>query len=62
MPPLIIERFRVLQFVGPCVTEFGSARLGESHRYYQRAREIGRAIAGLGFTVKTGGGPGRYGT
>lgn len=50
--------FRVLHFVGPCVTVFGSARYGEGHASYQRAREVGAALACAGFTVMTGGGPG----
>jgi uncharacterized protein (TIGR00730 family) len=50
--------FRALHFVGPCVTVFGSARYGEAHPYYAVAREVGRRLAGLGFTVMTGGGPG----
>ncbi len=50
--------FRTLHFVGPCVTVFGSARFKEDHPYYQLAREAGAAIANLGFTVMTGGGPG----
>ncbi len=53
-----IEGFRTLHFVGPCVTVFGSARYGESHPYYSLARAVGRGVAGLGFTVMTGGGPG----
>jgi len=53
-----IHGFRTLHFVGPCVTVFGSARFDESHPYYQLGREVGRGIAGLGFTVMTGGGPG----
>jgi hypothetical protein len=53
-----IAGFRVLHFVGPCVTVFGSARFDESHPYYTLGREVGRAIADLGFTVMTGGGPG----
>jgi uncharacterized protein (TIGR00730 family) len=53
-----IAGFRVLHFVGPCVTVFGSARLEEPHPYYTLGREVGRAIAELGFTVMTGGGPG----
>ena len=53
-----IEGFRTLHFVGPCVTVFGSARYDESHPYYTLAREVGRAVARLGFTVMTGGGPG----
>jgi uncharacterized protein (TIGR00730 family) len=53
-----IRGFRALHFVGPCVTVFGSARFDEQHRYYALAREVGAALAGLGFTVMTGGGPG----
>lgn len=53
-----IKAFRTLHFVGPCVTVFGSARFKEDHPYYKQAREIGREIAKMGFTVMTGGGPG----
>jgi uncharacterized protein (TIGR00730 family) len=53
-----IRGFRTLHFVGPCVTIFGSARFPESHPYYEIARETGRRVSGLGFTVMTGGGPG----
>lgn len=53
-----LRAFKTLHFVGPCVTVFGSARFGEEHRYYRMGREVGKAIAELGFTVMTGGGPG----
>ena len=53
-----IAGFRALHFVGPCVTVFGSARYAPSHAYYALGREVGKAIAGMGFTVMTGGGPG----
>jgi hypothetical protein len=53
-----IRGFRALHFVGPCVSVFGSARFAEDHPYYQLGREIGAAIAKLGFTTMTGGGPG----
>ena len=49
---------RALHFVGPCVTVFGSARLGEGTPEYALAREVGAALARAGFTVMTGGGPG----
>jgi uncharacterized protein (TIGR00730 family) len=42
----------------PAVTIFGSARIGEEHRAYRQAREVGRRFAEAGFTVVTGGGPG----
>ena len=54
----LIRGFRALHFVGPCVTVFGSARFKEDHPYSALAREIGRGLAELGFTVVTGGGPG----
>jgi uncharacterized protein (TIGR00730 family) len=53
-----LRGFRHLHFLDPCVTVFGSARFPESHRYYALAREVGRELAGAGFTVMTGGGPG----
>ncbi|MGZ5553725.1 MAG: LOG family protein [Chthoniobacterales bacterium] len=53
-----LRGFRVLHFVGPCVTVFGSARIKIDNPYYELARKMGAAIAQLGFTVMTGGGPG----
>jgi uncharacterized protein (TIGR00730 family) len=53
-----LRGFRTLQFVGPCVTVFGSARFREGHRYYELTREVGARLAEAGFTVMTGGGPG----
>ncbi|MEO6168802.1 MAG: TIGR00730 family Rossman fold protein, partial [Chitinophagales bacterium] len=53
-----IKAFRMLHFVGPCVTVFGSARFPEGHEYYELARKVGGALAKIGFTVMTGGGPG----
>ena len=50
--------FCALHSAGPCVTFFGSARLKEGHPQYEQARQMGSAIARLGFTVMTGGGPG----
>lgn len=53
-----IRGFRALHFSGPCVTVFGSARFHEQHPYYKKTRELSAAIAKLGFTIMTGGGPG----
>lgn len=53
-----IKGFRSFHFLGPCVTVFGSARFGEDHKYYKLGRDIGRELAGVGFTIMTGGGPG----
>ncbi|MFK7852448.1 MAG: TIGR00730 family Rossman fold protein [Akkermansiaceae bacterium] len=54
----LIRAYRVMHFVGPCVTIFGSARTKPGTRWYELAREMGEACAELGFTVVTGGGPG----
>ena len=53
-----LRGLRTLHFVGPCVTVFGSARTPVDSPYYVLARRMGAAIAELGFTVMTGGGPG----
>src|SRR5213595_3342090 len=53
-----LRGFRTLHFVGPCVTVFGSARIKPSDPHYELTRKMGDAIARLGFTVITGGGPG----
>lgn len=53
-----IKGFRRLHFIGPCITVFGSARFVEGHPFYDKAREMGRAMSDLGFAVITGGGPG----
>src|SRR6201997_2414410 len=53
-----LRGFRALHFVGPCVTVFGSARIKPDDPHYELALKMGAAIARLGFTVMTGGGPG----
>lgn len=53
-----IRGFRVFHFVPPCIAVFGSARVQPDSPFYEDARKIGAGIAGLGFTVMTGGGPG----
>lgn len=53
-----LRGFRALHFLGPCVTVFGSARVAEDDPHYALARSVGARMAGLGFTVMTGGGPG----
>lgn len=53
-----IRAFRKMHFLGPCVTVFGSARFEADNPYYLEARKIGAALADMGFTVMTGGGPG----
>jgi len=53
-----LRGFESLDFEGPCVTVFGSARFKEDHPYYGLARETGAALAKAGYAVMTGGGPG----
>lgn len=54
----MLRGFESLQFNGPCVTVFGSARFPAGHPYYETARRLGAALARAGFAVMTGGGPG----
>ncbi len=54
-----IQGFETLGAIDrPCVTVFGSARLGEGTPYYGMARDLGRRLAEEGLAVMTGGGPG----
>ena len=53
-----LRGFESFDFDQPCVTVFGSARFPESNEYYRLARDMGAALARLGYAVMTGGGPG----
>jgi len=53
-----LRGFRILHFVGPVVTVFGSARTKEGNPKYELARKMGYELANMGFAVMTGGGPG----
>jgi len=50
--------FDALRDVEDGVSVFGSARVGEGHRWYELCRETAACLAKEGFTVITGGGPG----
>jgi uncharacterized protein (TIGR00730 family) len=50
--------FEALRELGPAVTFFGSARVRPEHPSYEHGREIARRVAGEGFAIITGGGPG----
>jgi uncharacterized protein (TIGR00730 family) len=50
--------FDLLRDVEDGVSIFGSARIGESHPWYELCRETAACLARHGFTVITGGGPG----
>jgi uncharacterized protein (TIGR00730 family) len=53
-----VEGFDALAGIGPAVTIFGSARVGEGSPAYELARKIARRLAERGFAIITGGGPG----
>jgi len=54
-----VERgFDALRDIDDGVSIFGSARIEEGHRWYELCRETAACLAGHGFTVITGGGPG----
>jgi uncharacterized protein (TIGR00730 family) len=50
--------FDAMRDIEEGVSVFGSARIGEGHRWYELGRETARCLASHGFTVITGGGPG----
>jgi uncharacterized protein (TIGR00730 family) len=50
--------FDALRDVDDGVSVFGSARIGEGHRWYELCRETAACLTDHGFTVITGGGPG----
>jgi uncharacterized protein (TIGR00730 family) len=53
-----VEGFDALAAIGPAVTIFGSARVSAGAPDYELARDIARRLAGAGFAIITGGGPG----
>ena len=55
----LLRGFERLDVPEPCVTVFGSARVPENDPAYATAQSMGAALAKAGFTVMTGGGPGR---
>lgn len=54
----IVEGFDALSKIGPAVSIFGSARLGESNHYYQATVKMANILATAGLAVISGGGPG----
>ncbi|MCQ4080205.1 TIGR00730 family Rossman fold protein [Streptomyces sp. RB6PN25] len=53
-----VEGFGALAELGPAVSVFGSSRSAPDSPEYEAGVRIGRALAGAGFAVITGGGPG----
>lgn len=50
--------FDALAHVGPAVSIFGSARVGQNDPFYQAAERTAELLARAGFAIITGGGPG----
>ncbi len=53
-----VEGFGLLAELGPAVSVFGSARTARGTEEYRKAERIGAGLAGAGYAVITGGGPG----
>jgi uncharacterized protein (TIGR00730 family) len=53
-----VDGFDALARIPRAVSVFGSARLPETHEWYEAARAVGRELADAGYAVITGGGPG----
>jgi uncharacterized protein (TIGR00730 family) len=53
-----VSGFDALADLGPAVTIFGSARIGEDHPWYSAAQQTAKRLVETGFAVITGGGPG----
>jgi uncharacterized protein (TIGR00730 family) len=53
-----VEGFGVLAKLGPAVSVFGSARTKPDTPEYELGERIGASLAGAGYAVITGGGPG----
>lgn len=53
-----VDSFEEMSKVGPAITVFGSARTPPGDPWYEKAVELGRWIAKLGYAAITGGGPG----
>ena len=54
----LVDGIDKLATIGPSVTIFGSARLGEQSDYYKKAEELAAKFSEAGLNVLTGGGPG----
>src|SRR6266571_7407845 len=53
-----VEGFGLLAELGKAVSVFGSARAKPGSAEYELAEKIGNELAGAGYAVITGGGPG----
>ena len=54
----IVDGFETLSEFSPCVSIFGSARVGQGDETYEKTVAIARRLSEKGFHIITGGGPG----
>ena len=54
----LVEGFEALNGTGPAVTIFGSARVQPGSPYYDKCLKVAESLAGDGFAIISGGGPG----
>ncbi len=53
-----VDGFEALAKIGPCISIFGSARTQPGHSTYELTVDISQKLAGEGFGIISGGGPG----
>jgi uncharacterized protein (TIGR00730 family) len=53
-----VDGFEILPDIEPAVSIFGSARVKPGDKYYSFTEELSSRLAGKGFSIVTGGGPG----
>ncbi len=53
-----VEGFATLSKLGPCVSIFGSARIGSGTPYYRLAKSVAKEFVRAGYGIISGGGPG----
>jgi len=53
-----VDGFEKMEYIGPCVSIYGSARTKPGTEYYEKGVEIGSRLVKEGYGVITGGGPG----
>ena len=54
----LVEGFETMGTLGPAVSIYGSARIKPPDKYYALAEAIAKKVAGAGYAVISGGGPG----
>jgi uncharacterized protein (TIGR00730 family) len=53
-----VDGFERMEYFGPCISIFGSARTNENNPYYKLAVKVAERLVKEGYGIITGGGPG----